>query len=107
VAETDPEILRERAQFGDRIRSLREDRKITQDRLSERSGVDRKTIVRIENATYPTDVDIVHRIARGLGVPASWLFSDSWRALHGPAAGGGAGSGEPPPDATSHPVGER
>lgn len=73
--ETDPDVLRERARIGDRVRSLREMRGWTQDHLGELSGLDRKTINRIEQARHPSVVDRFIRVANGLGVPLASLFA--------------------------------
>jgi transcriptional regulator with XRE-family HTH domain len=91
--ESDPDVLRERARIGDRVRILREARGLTQDRLGELSGMDRKTVNRIEQARYPSVVDRFIRVANGLGVPVASLFAHDGDV----PPGGGPGGGELPP----------
>lgn len=57
----------------------------------------RDTIWRIENGVRAIDSDQAHLIARGLGVPVSWLFSDDWVWPEGSGWDGGAWPDEPPP----------
>lgn len=71
----DREILRIRYQVGSRIRDLRLAGHLSQERLAELCGLDRKTISRAENGTYALSIDQCVRIARGLGVPLVSLFS--------------------------------
>ena len=93
--ESDPDVLRERARIGDRVRSLREMRGWTQDHLGELSGLDRKTINRIEQARYPSVVDRFIRVANGLGVPLAWIFAQTSLAELQGGAGGGEASDTP------------
>jgi transcriptional regulator with XRE-family HTH domain len=72
----DEQILRVRRQVGDRIRALREAAGLTQQALAERCGLDNKTISRMENAVYAFSIDQCIRVARGIGCPLVWLFSD-------------------------------
>ena len=46
--------------------------------------MDSKTISRTENAVTAIDVDGIARLARGLGVPPAWLFSDDWTTADAP-----------------------
>jgi transcriptional regulator with XRE-family HTH domain len=74
--EPDADILRVRRRVGDRIRVLRGERELTQEQVAERSGLDRKTISRTENAHYPAPLDHLAMIARALGVPVRELFAE-------------------------------
>lgn len=58
-----------------RIRALREAQGLTQDQLGERSGMDRKTVNRIERGHRTPDADQLLQIAWGLGVEPGALFT--------------------------------
>jgi transcriptional regulator with XRE-family HTH domain len=62
-------VLERRRAIGDNIRAERTRRKLTQERLAEAAGLDRKTINRIEQATHATLIDHLILIADALGVP--------------------------------------
>lgn len=66
-------LLDRRRAVGDRIRAVRTEAGITQETLAERSGLDRKTIVRTEGGTHSTLLDHLLLIARALGRPLSDL----------------------------------
>jgi len=69
-------LLAERRSTGDRIRRLRSRRSISQERLGEGAGIDRKTVSRIETGTTPADHDQLARIANAISVPLWRLFWD-------------------------------
>ncbi|RKN11586.1 helix-turn-helix domain-containing protein [Streptomyces radicis] len=75
-----PDWLRaERLEIGRRIRTVLEHADLTQERLAERLGVDRMTLVRIELAvTSPRVVRLLH-IARALGIPPARLTGRAGR----------------------------
>ncbi len=50
------------------LKSLRIVRKLSQDKLAQKSGIDRKTINRIENLRFSPSMDTFFRICGGLGV---------------------------------------
>ena len=62
-----------RRTIGDNVRTERTRRKLTQDRLGELAGLDRKTISRIENGAHATLLDHLLLIADALGVPLADL----------------------------------
>ncbi|MEU1792505.1 helix-turn-helix transcriptional regulator [Streptomyces sparsogenes] len=68
-------MLQQRRRVGDRIRILREEQTLSQERLAELTGLSRHTIYRIELAQYGTSVDNLALIARALGVETTALFS--------------------------------
>jgi transcriptional regulator with XRE-family HTH domain len=68
-------VLDQRRAIGDRIRTARMEAAITQETLAERSGLDRKTVVRIEGGTHSTLLDHLLLIARALGRPLADLVS--------------------------------
>jgi transcriptional regulator with XRE-family HTH domain len=70
-------VLQHRREIGMRIYEIRVGCGLTQEQLAERVGSDRKTISRAENGHYPISVDLVARLAHGLGVPSWRLFRDS------------------------------
>ncbi|MFI9304805.1 helix-turn-helix domain-containing protein [Kitasatospora aureofaciens] len=72
----DDQQIRDRRDVGSRILSLRRQADLTQERLGERAGVDRRTIGRIENGLIPPTLDQLGAIARAIGVPLWRLFRD-------------------------------
>ena len=61
--------------MGYRIKEIREDHNMTQEELSERSGVSRTTISALENGTErATTTKTLVNIARALGVAVEALF---------------------------------
>jgi transcriptional regulator with XRE-family HTH domain len=68
--------MRQRLQVGSRIRSLRLDRNLTQERLAERAGVSRDSVIYAENGTKAVSIDILHLLGRALGVPVTSLFTE-------------------------------
>jgi transcriptional regulator with XRE-family HTH domain len=66
-------VLTRRRQIGDRIRTARTGRKLSQEKLAEAIGIDRKTINRIELGVHATSVDHLLLIADALDVPLADL----------------------------------
>lgn len=66
-------VLHQRRAIGDHVRAERMRQKLTQERLAERVGLDRKTINRIEQGTHGTLIDHLTLIARVLDVPLADL----------------------------------
>lgn len=62
-----------RQAIGGAIRAERTSQKLTQERLGELTGLDRKTINRIEQGAHATSVDHLLLIADVLNVPLSDL----------------------------------
>lgn len=62
-------VLTRRRQIGDRIRAARTGRKLSQEKLAELAGLDRKTVNRIEQGTHSTLIDHLLLIADALRVP--------------------------------------
>ncbi len=62
-----------RQAIGDNIRAERTRQKLTQERLGEAAGLDRKTINRIELGIHATSIDYLLLIAHVLGVPLADL----------------------------------
>ena len=62
-----------RRAIGDRIRAARTACKLTQETLAELTGLDRKTINRIEQGAYATSVDHLLLIAHALDTPLADL----------------------------------
>lgn len=60
--------------FGQRVRSLRVKKGISQEELADRCGVHRTYMGRIERGETNITLTNIHKVARGLGVsPASLL----------------------------------
>lgn len=58
-----------------KIKELREKRKMTQTQLSEKSGVSRATIIKLENEENPeVEVGTLKSLASALGVKIQSLF---------------------------------
>lgn len=71
-----PYVLQTRRRVGDRIRTIRLERGLTQEKLGELADLDRKTINRVEVARFPTSLDHLVKIAHALGVPLTKIFND-------------------------------
>jgi transcriptional regulator with XRE-family HTH domain len=61
--------------FGKRARELRTAVGITQEELGRRASLTQKYLSQIENGHVNPSLDVVHRIAAGLGVAVTALFS--------------------------------
>ena len=66
-------VLARRRAIGDRIREVRRERKLSQERLAELAGLDRQAINRIEQGHASALLDNLIRIADALGVPLADL----------------------------------
>ncbi len=60
--------------LGDRLRALRETKKLSQGDIEERSGLKRSYISRVENSHTVPAVEILEKLARALEVPLYQLF---------------------------------
>lgn len=69
-------VLARRRAIGVQIRQARESAGLTQERLAERSDLDRVTVVRIETGVASPKLDHLLMIANALGVPLSYLVRD-------------------------------
>ncbi|MDX3398462.1 helix-turn-helix transcriptional regulator [Streptomyces sp. ME01-18h] len=58
-----------RRQIGDRVRAVRTERKLSQEKLGEAAGLDRKTVNRIEQGAHSALLDHLLLIADALDVP--------------------------------------
>ncbi|MFI9200143.1 helix-turn-helix transcriptional regulator [Streptomyces sp. NPDC053048] len=59
--------------MGDRIRTVRLDRNLTQERLAELAGLDRQSVNRIEMGVASPRLDSLLRIADALDTPLAAL----------------------------------
>lgn len=66
-------VIARRRAVGDRIRQVRLDRNLTQERLGERAGMDRQAINRIEQGHASPKLDTLIRLAAALEVPLAEL----------------------------------
>lgn len=57
----------QRMTIGHRIAALRKERKMTQEELSSKSGINRANIAKIENGRYNVSIDILNKICDALG----------------------------------------
>lgn len=64
-----------RRRVGRRVRSIREERGWSQERLGEQAGIDRKSVYRMELATHSPSLDHLAMVASALEVPLSSLFT--------------------------------
>jgi transcriptional regulator with XRE-family HTH domain len=60
--------------FAANVRRLRQERKLTQERLAELAGLHMTDIARIEGLKRDPGIKVIVKIASGLGVPTSALF---------------------------------
>ncbi|WP_324607950.1 helix-turn-helix domain-containing protein [Streptomyces rimosus] len=72
-----PELLARRRAIGEQIRLARRHRGLSQERLAERSGLDRKTVSRIENGRISPPLDYLLLIADALSTPLYRLVRDA------------------------------
>jgi transcriptional regulator with XRE-family HTH domain len=64
---------------GERIRLLREEKKLSRGDLQERTGLQRTYIWRVENGYTVPAIETLEKFARGLEVPIYKLFYDGKR----------------------------
>jgi transcriptional regulator with XRE-family HTH domain len=62
--------------IGDRLRTLREEKKLTQGEVEKRTGVLRTYLSRVENGHTVPSVETLEKFARALEVPMYQLFYD-------------------------------
>jgi transcriptional regulator with XRE-family HTH domain len=62
--------------IGDRVRSLREQKKLSQGEIEKRTGLLRCYISRVENGHTVPAIDTLEKFARALEVPMYQLFYD-------------------------------
>jgi transcriptional regulator with XRE-family HTH domain len=62
--------------IGDRLRSIREDKKLSQGDVEKRTGLLRCYISRVENGHTVPAVETIEKFARALDVPMYQLFYD-------------------------------
>ncbi|MGW3135878.1 helix-turn-helix domain-containing protein [Streptomyces sp. NPDC001139] len=67
-------VLTRRRAIGDNVRAARSARGLSQEKLGELAGLDRKTVNRIEQGTHSTLVDHLLLIAHALDVPLAELM---------------------------------
>ena len=72
------ETLRGQRKFGERLRRLRREADLSQQRLADLSGVGRVTIARIEGAAQSPKLDTIQKLAAGMGYPVQALLMDNW-----------------------------
>ena len=63
-----------RRRFGARVRELRKARKLSQEAVALRSGLDRSYVGGIERGENNLSLVIIYRLAEALGVEAGELF---------------------------------
>lgn len=56
------------------LRKYRRDRHVSQEELAHRAEIDRTYISALERCVYAASIDVVDRLARGLGVEAADLL---------------------------------
>jgi putative transcriptional regulator len=69
-----PGVLARRQQFGHQLRVLRKERKLSQEVVGQRAGLDRKTVSRIENGHYGVSLDNIFLLADALDVHPTEFF---------------------------------
>ncbi len=72
------ETVRGRRKFAERLRRLRREADLSQQRLADLSGVGRVTIARIEGAAQSPKLDTIQKLATGMGYPVQALLMDDW-----------------------------
>lgn len=56
-----------REEIGKKIAQLRKEKGLTQEQMSQMTGLDRANIAKIENGRYNTGIDIIGKICDALG----------------------------------------
>ena len=79
--------MRGRRKFGDRLRRLRREADLSQQRLADLSGVGRVTIARLEGAAQSPNLDTIQKLATGMGLPVQALLMDDWADFANDGAG--------------------
>lgn len=82
--QNDPVEARLRA-FGIRVREIREERGLSQERLAEASGLHWSFIGRVERGQRNPNLKNVFRLAEGLGVEPAALLTSGPLAASGPS----------------------
>lgn len=72
------ETLRGQRKFAQRLRRLRRDADLSQQKLADLSGVGRVTIARIEAAAQSPKLDTIQKLASAMGYPVQALMMDDW-----------------------------
>jgi DNA-binding XRE family transcriptional regulator len=67
-------------QTGARLRTLREERGLSQSDLAERAGIATATVAAVERGEHPSQIELLHTILAALGGTASDLFAEPNRA---------------------------
>src|ERR1700754_1279073 len=62
--------------IGDRLKALRESKKLSQGQMQDRTGLLRCYISRVENGHTTPAIETLEKIARALGVPMYAIFYD-------------------------------
>ncbi len=71
------------AELGQRVRSLREERDLTQQALARAAGIATDMVSRLENGHYSSPgLRTILRIADGMGLPVSALLPDMHNIAH-------------------------
>ncbi|WP_431918127.1 helix-turn-helix domain-containing protein [Micromonospora wenchangensis] len=72
----DGELRAQHLRFGQRVRDLRQARRLSQEDLAELAGVHRTYVSSLERGQRNVGLDNILAIAAALGVPASELFTE-------------------------------
>lgn len=65
-----------RARFGDRLRSLRVAKGLSQEELADRSGLNRTYVGSVERGERNVSLLNIHKLAAAISVPPSTLLDD-------------------------------
>jgi transcriptional regulator with XRE-family HTH domain len=69
-----------RATFAQNLRRLRAEKELSQEELAHRANIDRTYISYLENQRYGASIDVMGRLAKGLGVyPSELLLTKAQR----------------------------
>jgi len=60
--------------FGEKLKSIRKEKKISQEKLAYAAGIEHSQVVRIEKAQINTSLSTVFAIAKGLNISPKELF---------------------------------
>jgi len=69
-----------RAVFAENLRRIRAEKGVSQEELAHRADLDRTYVSYLENQRYAVSIDVLERLAKGLGVhPYELLLTKSQR----------------------------
>lgn len=70
-------------QFGERIKALRKERNLSQEKFALSIGMDRTYYSSVETGNRNISIENIKKIADGFQISLEELFKGMWRKIHG------------------------